>query len=164
MTACKTQSPACIPSSCSIEEKSNVFRCSPGCPLFSTQSICPVQIAGMSTAMLVLWIKVPSLFLSVSFCGTAFLEMLMGISQVIVGAGFPVAEQLSTSFLIFCSRRTLDCCADVNSNTPAWTIGNHDFRFFLFYYFDFLKSDDTPKSNSSPVTVRHICFLLDPSG
>lgn len=49
--------------------------------------------------MLLLQVNVPSLLLTVDVCGS--FEMLSSMSQVIVGAGFPVAEQLSTSCLPF---------------------------------------------------------------
>lgn len=66
-------------------------------PSFSRQSTYPAQSPRTFTVMLRLLVNVWSLFFTVSVRGWSVLSTPAGRIQSIVGAGFPVAEQLNTT-------------------------------------------------------------------
>lgn len=137
---------------------------------FSKQFTCPSQSGGIRRVMLLLVVNVWSLFFAVVVCGCCGPPASAEMSQYMVGAGLPVAEQLNKISLSSSSCPSMVTCVVWTSDIPLWRIETCHFK--TTSYSDNKQSLSNHSSSiwllwmcrSLPCTVMHICSLVDPSG
>lgn len=141
------------------QEKGTLSILSPQPPLCTTHSACPSQLSVKCKVTFWLLVKVPSRLatvVGVVWCKAAdFGEKC----QRMVGAGFPVAEQLNTTVAVPFARSlsglyTLAFNSDIPTKSGESRWSNDEFHMWSHHL----------RRLVLPCTVRHVCFLLESPG